>query len=122
MRAGHVTFTIIFREHWQLITWISSVLIIASDGVTGAMHGEIIMFLITVMLMMMGSGAILPWSVRWQGSFNIFCVLAWSAMRLNLGGNDPEQAAEWVGVLCAARNCAGDNRDARTLRSGTRPS
>ena len=96
------TFTIIFREHWQLITWIGSVLIIASDGVTGAMHSEIIMFLITVMLMMMGSGAILPWSVRWQGAFNIFCVLAWSAMRLRVGGHDPEEAAEWVGVLCAA--------------------
>jgi PAS domain S-box-containing protein len=96
------TFTIIFREHWRSITWIGSALIIASDGVTGAMHAEIIMFLVTVMLMMMGTGAILPWSVRWQGSFNIFCVLAWTAMRARSGGSDPEEAAEWVGILCAA--------------------
>src|SRR6266851_692324 len=96
------TFTIIFREHWQSITWVGSALIIASDGVTGTIHGEITMFLITVMLMMMGSGALLPWSVRWQGSFNIFCVLAWSAMRARSGGHDPEEAAEWVGILCAA--------------------
>ena len=96
------TFTIMFREHWQTITWIASALIVASDGVTGAVHGEIIMFLITLMLMMMGSGALLPWSERWQGSFNIFCVLAWTAVRARSGAHDSNEAAEWVGVLCAA--------------------
>src|ERR1700688_164601 len=97
-----LTFTGFVREHWRSITWIAAALIIASDGVTGALHGEIVMFLITVMLMMMGSGAILPWSVTWQGSFNILCIVAWSGMRLCAGRHDSDEAVEWVGILIAA--------------------
>jgi len=80
MRARRAHLHLHFSRAWRSITWIGSVLTIASDGLPGAMQGEIIMFLITVMLMMMGTGAILP-SERWQGSFNVFCILAWSAMR-----------------------------------------
>jgi signal transduction histidine kinase len=97
-----LTFFMIFREHWRSITWIACALIVACDGVTGARHGEIVMFLVTVMLMMLGSSAILPWSVRWQGSFNVLCVVAWSAMRLGIGRPDPEEAAQWLGVLTAS--------------------
>jgi len=97
-----LTFTMIFRERWRSIAWIGSALIVAGDGVTGARHGEFVMFLVTVMLMMMGSSAILPWSVRWQGSFNILCVVAWSAVRLSAGRHDRDEAAQWVGVLTAA--------------------
>ncbi len=97
-----LTFLMIFRDHWRSITWIACALIVACDGVTGARHGEIVMFLVTVMLMMLGSSAILPWSERWQGSFNFLCVMAWSAMRLGIGRPDPEEAAQWLGVLTAA--------------------
>jgi PAS domain S-box-containing protein len=97
-----LTFTMIFRQRWRSIAWIGCALIIAGDGVTGAIHGEFVMFLVTVMLMMMGSSAILPWSVKWQGSFNILCVAAWSTMRLSAGPHSPDEAAQWVGVLTAA--------------------
>jgi signal transduction histidine kinase len=97
-----LTFLVIFRDHWRSITWTACALIVACDGLTGARHREIVMFLVTVMLMMLGSSAILPWSVRWQGSFNILCVVAWSAVRLGIGRPDPEQAAQWLGVLTAA--------------------
>ena len=96
-----VSFTVIFREHWRSITWAGCALVIASDGVTGAVHGEVVMFLVTTMLMMMGTGAILPWSVRWQGAFNLLCVVAWSAMRLT-AGHDLNEGAEWAGILTAA--------------------
>ena len=91
-----LTFTMIFRQRWRSIAWIGCALIIAGDGVTGAIHGEFVMFLVTVMLMMMGSSAILPWSVRWQGSFNILCVAAWSTVRLSAGPHTPDEAAQWV--------------------------
>src|ERR1700730_1672438 len=35
-----LTFSGSFREYWRPITWIGSALIIVSDGVTGAAHGE----------------------------------------------------------------------------------
>jgi len=97
-----LTFPMIFRERWRSITWIACALIVACDGVTGARHGEIVMFLVTVMLMMLGSSAILPWSVRWQGSFNILCVVAWSVVRLSVARHDSDEAAQWLGVLTAA--------------------
>lgn len=97
-----LSFTVIFRAHWRSITWIGCALVVASDGVTSALHGEIVAFMVTIMLMMTGTGAILPWSVRWQGSFNILCVVAWSAMRLGAGRHDPDEAAQWIGVLTAA--------------------
>jgi PAS domain S-box-containing protein len=97
-----LSFAMIFRERWRSITWVGCALIVVADAVTGALHGEIVMFLITVMLMMVGSAAILPWSDRWQGSFNIFCVVAWSAARLSAGRHGVDEAAQWVGVLTAA--------------------
>src|SRR5713226_9392090 len=77
-----LTFSGSFREHWRSITWIGSALIIVSDGVTGAAHGETVIFVMSVMLMMMGTCAMLPWSVRWQGAFNILCIATWSASQL----------------------------------------
>ena len=96
-----LTFFKIFRQRWRSIAWIGCALIVACDGFTGARHGEIVMFLVTVMLMMLGSSAILPWSVRWQGSFNILCVVAWSAVRLKVSRHDGDEAAQWLGVLTA---------------------
>src|SRR5580704_14881019 len=89
-----LTFTMIFRQRWRSIAWIGCALIVACDGLTGAIHGEFVMFLITVMLMMMGSSAILPWSVSWQGSFNILCVVAWSVVRLSSRPHTPDEAAQ----------------------------
>jgi PAS domain S-box-containing protein len=97
-----LSFTGIFRVHWKPITWVACALVVASDGVTGALHVEIVSFMVTIMLIMMGSGAILPWSVRWQGSLNILCVAAWSVMRFSVGRHDGEEAAQWIGVVTAA--------------------
>jgi PAS domain S-box-containing protein len=97
-----LSFTVIFREHWRSIVWIGCAMVVATDGVTAAMHGETEMFLVSTMLMMMGTGAIFPWSVRWQGSYNILCVVAWSAMRLSAGHHDRDEAEQWLGVLMAA--------------------
>jgi hypothetical protein len=69
-----LTFTTSFREYWRSIIWTGSALIIVSDGLTGAMHGETVIFVMSIMLMMMGTCAMLPWSVRWQGAFNILCI------------------------------------------------
>ena len=96
------SFTVIFREHWRSIVWIGCAMVVVTDGVIAAMHGEIDMFLVSTMLMMMGTGAIFPWSVRWQGSFNILCVVAWSAMRLGAGHHDSNEAEQWLGVLMAS--------------------
>jgi PAS domain S-box-containing protein len=97
-----LTFTPIFREHWRSIVWIGCAMVVAADGVTAALHGEVEMFLVSTMLMMMGTGAIFPWSVRWQGAFNILCIVAWSAMRLSAGHHDSDEAEQWLGVLMAA--------------------
>jgi len=53
-----LSFTVLFREYWRSITWLGCALVIANDGVTGARHGEIVMFLVTTMLIMMGTGAL----------------------------------------------------------------
>src|SRR5260370_22931724 len=97
-----ITFTGSFREYWGSITWIGSALIIVSDGVTGALHGETVIFFMSLMLMMMGTCAMLPWSVRWQGAFNVLCIATWAATRLTARQHGPDEASEWVGLLTAA--------------------
>ncbi|HZC46300.1 MAG TPA: ATP-binding protein, partial [Candidatus Acidoferrum sp.] len=97
-----ISFTTMFREHWRAITWVGCALVVLNDGVTGPPRAEIVMYLMTIMLLMMGTGAILPWSVRWQGSFNILCVVAWSAMRLTAGRHDADEGAQWAGIMTAA--------------------
>jgi PAS domain S-box-containing protein len=97
-----LTLTTIFREHWRSIVWIGCAAVVVTDGVIAALHGEVEMFLVSTMLMMMGTGAIFPWSVRWQGAFNILCVVAWSAMRFGAGRHDSDEAGQWLGVLMAA--------------------
>ena len=97
-----LTFTTSFREYWRSIIWTGSALIIVSDGLTGAMHGETVIFVMSVMLMMMGTCAMLPWSVRWQGAFNILCIATWSVTRLMASAHGPDEGSEWVGLLTAA--------------------
>src|SRR5260370_8307388 len=55
-----------------------------------------------IMVMMMGSCAMLPWSVRWQGAFNILCIATWAATRLTARQHGADEASEWVGLLTAA--------------------
>jgi PAS domain S-box-containing protein len=97
-----LTFTTSFREYWRAIIWTGSALIIVSDGLTGAMHGETVIFVMSIMLMMMGTCAMLPWSGRWQGAFNILCIATWSVTRLMASHHGPDEASEWVGLLTAA--------------------
>src|SRR5260370_2040955 len=97
-----LTFTGSFREYWRSITWIGSALIILSDGVTGALHGETVIFFISLMLMMMGTCAMLPWSVRWQGAFNILCIATWAATRLTARQHGTDEASELDRLLTAA--------------------
>jgi PAS domain S-box-containing protein len=97
-----LSFTPMFRIHWRSIAWAGGALIVVCDAVTAAMHRELVMFLVTVMLMIVGTGAILPWSVRWQGSFVVFSVLAWAVVRVSVGLQSSDEAAAWIGVLVAA--------------------
>jgi PAS domain S-box-containing protein len=97
-----LSFTAMFAMRWRSIVWTCCALTVATDGAFSAMHGELSMFYVATALMVMGTGALIPWSAGWQATFNIYCIAAWGLVRWTTGIRDHDEAFLSVGILVAA--------------------
>src|SRR5579871_2556338 len=74
--AGTValTFTRRFVRKWRPVTFLAVSALVASDTVLGTVGHEPKLLFISLILLMVGTGSLLPWSIRLQLSFNLLCL------------------------------------------------
>ncbi len=69
-----------FTRHWRPMTFLILSALIASDTVLGTLGQQAIMLYSSLMLLMLGTGALLPWPKRVQLCFNLVCLVSWAVM------------------------------------------
>ncbi len=72
-----LTFTSRFARKWRPVTFLAVSALVASDTVLGTVGHEPKLLFISLILLMVGTGSLLPWSIRLQLSFNLLCLTAW---------------------------------------------
>jgi PAS domain S-box-containing protein len=97
-----LTFWPRFVRNWQPISWAMAVILTASEAMLGVLGGEPVLLFISLMLNMVGSGSLLPWSTTYQASFNLVCLGAWALRIVLLPQRDHEDIFRAVGLLSAA--------------------
>jgi PAS domain S-box-containing protein len=98
-----LTFTRWFNRNWRPVVFVFVTVLTASDAVLAAFgHQESKLFVFSLVLMMVGTGSILPWSTRYQISFNLTCLMSYVVHVFRVPVFDGNEVYEIVGVLTAA--------------------
>jgi PAS domain S-box-containing protein len=113
-----LTFTRWFNRNWRPVVFLFVSALTASDAVLAAFgHQESKLFVFSLVLMMVGTGSILPWSTRYQISFNLMCLTSYVVHVFRVPAFDGNEVYEIVGVLTAAAlswfSCAARDRFVR---------
>ena len=66
-----------FIGKWQPLTFFILAALVVSDTVLGTLGHEPKLLFISLLLLMVGTGSLLPWSIRVQSYFNLVCLTAW---------------------------------------------
>ena len=73
-----LSFTRWFARRWQPTVWVMAVAIAITSTLVGTLGNDQNYVLIALILMIVGTGSLLPWSSRMQASFNLVCLACWS--------------------------------------------
>jgi two-component system, sensor histidine kinase and response regulator len=90
-----------FTRHWRPLSWLLGVAVVACATALGVGAGKMELLYVSLVLMIMGPGTLLPWSPAWQGSFGAICIAAWGAGVMLSGFHDADAASRWIGILTA---------------------
>ena len=94
------SFTAIFFRHWQRIAWICCALAVI-NGAFGAVDRDGMIFCRSIVLFVLGTGALIPWSARWQAAFSFFCVAAFAVVLSGRRIHGAAMPIEWTAILTA---------------------
>jgi len=96
-----LTFGTWFTHRWRPIAFTLLSLILASNTVIGTVGGEPMLLYIASMLLVLGSGSLLPWSTRYQLAFNGLVLLSWGTEMRYDGSLDPIALYHCAGLVTA---------------------
>jgi PAS domain S-box-containing protein len=96
-----LTFTRWMEKHWRIVVLSACVSLIMIDAVISAANTEPRLLFVCVTLFVLGSGALLPWSIRWQNACNLISLAALGAYSAWAPAVDPGLIFYWMAALTA---------------------
>jgi PAS domain S-box-containing protein len=98
-----LTFTRWFTRNWRpLMFFVVAAITISHTLLALFGHQDSRLFVFALLLLMVGTGSILPWPTRYQVAFNLLCLTSYAAHLSRfpgVGGNEPYEIA---GIIIAA--------------------
>jgi two-component system sensor histidine kinase/response regulator len=91
-----------FLRNWAPIVWIMLATITGNDLLLGIAGGEPILLFISLMLLIAGTGSLLPWSASFQGSISLVCLAAWGVQQALAPASDHNGTYRTAGLIGAA--------------------
>ncbi|HJU29552.1 MAG TPA: hypothetical protein VJ718_10295, partial [Candidatus Binataceae bacterium] len=91
-----LTWTSLYRKHWrELVFAEASMITIGAMGLSavGAPSGD---FFTQAMMLQVGTAAVVPWGMRWQGGYAVVCAAAAIATASLVPINDPFVVYRWL--------------------------
>ncbi len=106
MTLGVVAFMATLSPHamrnWRAIALAIGASILAITAWIAAINSDGDVLGATIMLSFLGSGALIPWSPRWQAAFNVSGALALLGYSMQATGPDSRLAIAWMVLVSAA--------------------
>jgi PAS domain S-box-containing protein len=65
------TYTELFSAHWRVVCWCTCCTLIVSTTLIGLADKRPLLLFLSVLLFMIGSGALIPWGWRWQAALEV---------------------------------------------------
>jgi hypothetical protein len=97
-----LTWTLWFQRHWRAASFAFSAAVVlgaTSISLTTAQTEPLFM---ATMLLLVGSGSLVPWNARWQAALTLLC-LSWLALNALWAAPSPtENLFRWLALLAAA--------------------
>src|SRR5579871_3424894 len=97
-----LTFTGWFNKNWRPTTFLILVALLSSNTVLGTLGGEARLLFISSILLMVGTGSLLPWPRRFQIYFNLLCLLAFAIQSAWIPSPEGMGAYKLVSLITAA--------------------
>ena len=91
-----------FAKKWRPVMFVVLLGLIGSDTVLGTIGHEPKLLFISLILLMVGTGSILPWSIRVQIGFNLLCLAVWVAQGFWVPSLDGMGAYKMLALITAA--------------------
>ncbi|HKN00103.1 MAG TPA: response regulator [Candidatus Binataceae bacterium] len=102
LAAAAATYMSWFDRYWRELAWVVGASVVLAMTAVGISADKMELLYISLLLMVVGPGMLLPWSPAWQGLFSAYCLVAWEAAVLVARHRDFDAPSQWVGIGAAA--------------------
>ncbi|MGO9603078.1 MAG: response regulator [Candidatus Binataceae bacterium] len=102
LAAAAATYASWFNRRWRELAWVMAASAVLGLTAVGISADRMELLYIPLLLMVVGSSMLLPWSPAWQASFSAFCLAAWGAGILVARHRDLDAPFRWVGIGAGA--------------------
>lgn len=96
----YVTWTVWFHYHWRLLVFAFSPLVIASATYLSLHSGRTEPLFMSVIVLLIAGGSLMPWNARWQGALTFLC-LSWLGVNAIWSPLSDIGLCQWLGLLAA---------------------
>jgi len=96
----YVTWTVWFHYHWRLLVFGFSGLVIASATYLSLHSGRTEPLFMSVLVLLIAGGSLMPWNARWQGALTFLC-LSWLGVNAIWSPVPDVGLYQWLGLLAA---------------------
>jgi hypothetical protein len=98
----YITWTVWFHYYWRLVMFGFSGLVIAGASYLSLSTGQTEPLFISVILLLVAGGSLIPWNARWQGVLTFLC-LSWFGINAVCSATPLDTGLyEWLGLVAAA--------------------
>ena len=89
-----------FSRWWRAMALATCGISILSMTLFGAVSGRVELVFVSLLMMIFGTGAILPWSPAWQASISLLCFGLWG-LEAYIIGYRPDDPPRWMAIAAA---------------------
>jgi signal transduction histidine kinase len=101
LAALGLSFSRWFEGHWRMLTLGLCIALVGLNAAANIVRHESVPMFIETLLLLVGTGALVPWSERWQGALGGFCLAAFAADQALAPIPDAYVHVRWLGILGA---------------------
>lgn len=98
----YITWTVWFHYNWPLVMFGFSGLVIAGASYLSLSSGQTEPLFLSVILLLVAGGSLIPWNARWQGALTLLC-LSWFGINAFCSATSLDAGLYvWLGLVAAA--------------------
>jgi hypothetical protein len=90
-----------FQHQWREMAFAFSFLILLAASYFSLVTNMTEPLVITILLLLLGAGSLIPWNARWQVGLTLLCI-GWFVINAIWGRRQTEDLDRWIAVLVAA--------------------